>query len=96
MHAIAQLMVDSNLPLPRGQPASRGMAVSEVSVPLLNAFRRLIDLLDAPEDIPILAPLIQREILYRLLVGSRVCACDRSRRRGARATRCTGNRLAKS
>ena len=45
------------------------MAVSEVSLPLLNAFQRLIDLLDQPEDIPILAPLIQREILYRLLMG---------------------------
>jgi AraC-like DNA-binding protein len=29
----------------------------------------LLDLLAAPQDIPILAPLIQREILYRLLVG---------------------------
>jgi len=33
------------------------------------ACQRLIDLLAAPQDIPILAPLIQREILYRLLVG---------------------------
>lgn len=67
--AIAQLMVDSSLPPPRVQQASRGMAVSEVSLPLLNAFQRLVDLLDEPKDIPILAPLIQREILYRLLVG---------------------------
>ena len=69
LRAIAQLMVDNDLPAPRTQPAGRGMAVSEVSLPLLNAFLRLIDLLDAPEDIPILAPLVQREILYRLLVG---------------------------
>lgn len=66
---LAQLMVDSNLPLPRKQQAQRGMAVSELSLPLLNAFNRLLDLLDNPEDIPILAPLVQREILYRLLVG---------------------------
>ncbi|MBE0598990.1 MAG: AraC family transcriptional regulator [Desulfuromonadales bacterium] len=66
---IAQLMVDNNLPAPRVQPAGRGMAVSEISLPLLNAFLRLIDLLDAPEDIPILAPLVQQEILYRLLAG---------------------------
>jgi transcriptional regulator GlxA family with amidase domain len=38
-------------------------------VPLLAAFQRLIDLLDEPKDIPILAPIIQREIFYRLLVG---------------------------
>jgi len=66
---IARLMVDSNLPSPRARQAGRGMAVSEVSLPLLDAFQRLIDLLDAPDDIPVLAPLIQREILYRLLMS---------------------------
>ena len=45
------------------------MAVSEVPLPLLDAFQRLIDLFDEPEDIPILAPLVQREICYRLLRG---------------------------
>lgn len=66
---IAQLMVDNNLPSPCAQQSNRGMAVSQVTFSLLDAFRRLIDLLDQPEDIPILAPLIQREILYRLLTG---------------------------
>jgi AraC-like DNA-binding protein len=66
---MAQLMVDSHLPPPRAQQSSRGMALGEVTLPLLSAFQRLIDLLAAPEDIPILSPLIQQEILYRLLVG---------------------------
>jgi len=66
---ISQLMVDSNLPPPRAQQSSRGMATGEVTVPLLNAFQRLIDLLAEEKDIPILAPVIQREIIYRLLVG---------------------------
>jgi len=68
-HEISQLMTDSNLPPPRAQESSRGMAIGEVTVPLLTSFQRLIDLLDEPKDIPILAPIIQREILYRLLVG---------------------------
>lgn len=67
--AITQLMVDSNLPAPRTKQASRGMAIGEVTPPLLSGLTRLIDLLDEPEDIPILAPLIHREIIYRLLVG---------------------------
>jgi len=67
--AIAQLMADSSLPPPRAQHEDRGMAVGELSEPLLCAFLRLLDLLDEPEHIPILAPLVQREILYRLLVG---------------------------
>jgi AraC-like DNA-binding protein len=66
---ISQLMVDSNLPLSRPQHSSRGMATGEVTLPLLTAFQRLVDLLAEPKDIPILAPIIQREIFYRLLVG---------------------------
>jgi len=66
---ISQMMVDSNLPAPRVQQSSRGMATGEVTPPLLNAFRRLVDLLADEKDIPILAPTIQREIVYRLLVG---------------------------
>jgi AraC-like DNA-binding protein len=69
LREISQLMVDSHLPPPRAQHSSRGMATGEVTLPLLIAFQRLIDLLDEPKDIPILAPLIQREISYRLLVG---------------------------
>ncbi|WP_144400057.1 AraC family transcriptional regulator [Geobacter pickeringii] len=66
---IAQLMGDSHLPPPRAQQSSRGMATGRVTLPLLTAFQRLIDLLDDEQDIPILAPIIQREIIYRLLVG---------------------------
>jgi AraC-like DNA-binding protein len=66
---ISQLMADNNLPPPRAQESSRGMAIGEVTVPLLTAFQRLIDLLAESKDIPILAPIIQREIYYRLLVG---------------------------
>jgi AraC-like DNA-binding protein len=69
LREISQLMADSNLPPPRTQQSSRGMATGMVTVPLVTAFLRLIDLLAAEEDIPILAPIIQREIVYRLLVG---------------------------
>jgi AraC-like DNA-binding protein len=66
---MSQLMVDSNLPPPRPQQSSRGMAIGDVTLPMLSTFQRLIELLDEPKDIPILAPIIQREIFYRLLVG---------------------------
>ncbi len=68
-HELSKLMADSHLPRPKTQQSSRGMATGEVTLPLLNALQRLLDLLEAPEDIPILAPIIQREIIYRLLVG---------------------------
>lgn len=69
LREVSQLLVDSNLPQPRTQQSSRGMTTGELTVPLLNAFIRLIDLLSDEKDIPILAPVIQREIIYRLLVG---------------------------
>jgi len=69
LREISQLMADSNLPAPRTQRSSRGMATGKVTQPLLTAFQRLVDLLGDEEDIPILAPIIQREIMYRLLVG---------------------------
>jgi AraC-like DNA-binding protein len=69
LRAIARLMLASNLPSPRTNNDRIGIAVSQVSLPLLDAFERLIDLLKQPEDIPVLAPLIQREIFYRLLVS---------------------------
>lgn len=69
LREVAQLMMASQLPPPRAQPSGRGMAIGEITLPLLTAFQRLIDLLAEPKDIPILAPLIQREIIYRLLVG---------------------------
>jgi hypothetical protein len=46
---------------------ARGMAVGISSLELLDACTRLVDLLDAPKDIPFLGSLIQREIIYRLL-----------------------------
>jgi AraC-like DNA-binding protein len=69
LREVTQMMVDSNLPKPRTQQSSRGMATGEVTLPLLTAIQRLIDLLADQQDIPILAPIIQREIIYRLLVG---------------------------
>jgi AraC-like DNA-binding protein len=69
LHEISRLMVECDFPPPRLQQPSRGLVVGEVTMPMLNAFQRLIDLLSEPKDIPILAPIIQREIIYRLLVS---------------------------
>jgi AraC-like DNA-binding protein len=67
---MTELIMEGGLPSPRAEPTGRGMAVGQATLPLLQAFQRLIDLLDEPDDIPVLAPLIQREILYRLLVSN--------------------------
>jgi AraC-like DNA-binding protein len=46
-----------------------GMAVSKAPGELLDAVLRLLRLLDHPRDVPVIAPLIEREILWRLLCG---------------------------
>ncbi|WP_195828071.1 AraC family transcriptional regulator, partial [Bordetella pertussis] len=52
-----------------GQPLRRGLTLARLTEPLLDAVLRLARLLDTPADIPVLAPLIEREIHYRLLSG---------------------------
>lgn len=50
-------------------PSERGLSVSIVEPPLLDAVRRLVALLDEPADIRPLAPLVLREITHRVLTG---------------------------
>lgn len=69
MDIVAQLVADSRVAVYNGSKVVRGMTLSEVTLPLLNAFGRLVDLLDNPSDIPVLAPIIQKEIIYRLLIS---------------------------
>ncbi len=45
------------------------MFVSNADAALIDCVLRLIQLLDTPQDIPILSPMIVREIYYRLLMG---------------------------
>lgn len=47
----------------------RGLFVSDANAPLIDCATRLTRLLDTPQDIPFLAPMIIREIYYRLLIG---------------------------
>jgi len=49
--------------------ADRALFVARMDQPLLDAVLRLVGLLDAPQDIAVLAPVVQREIYYRVLRG---------------------------
>lgn len=54
---------------PGAMPVTRGISVSDVSPELLDAITRMLRLLDQPDDIAVLAPLLRRELTYRLLNG---------------------------
>ncbi|MFM0757376.1 AraC family transcriptional regulator [Paraburkholderia strydomiana] len=66
--SIVQLATEADLPRQRAS-SSRAMLIGDISAHLLDALVRLMLLLDEPEHIPLLAPLIRREIGVRLLTG---------------------------
>ena len=74
--SIASLLLDaagqapSALPRrPRGAAAPPALGVDEASPVLLDAVLRMLRLLDSPGDREVLAPLVEREILWRLIRG---------------------------
>ncbi|WP_313544470.1 AraC family transcriptional regulator [Leifsonia aquatica] len=70
---IAELMLTvaaAEFPRPaRGESSPPAIAVGEVSDRLLDAVLRMLRLLDHPRDIPVLAPMIEREILWLIMTG---------------------------
>lgn len=68
LNDISQIITEGNFSNTTNQHEHRGMGVSRLSEPLLNAVQRLLDLLETPNDISVLAPVIKREIYYRLLL----------------------------
>jgi AraC-like DNA-binding protein len=53
----------------RGESSPPAVAVGDASDELLDAVIRMLRLLDRPRDIPVLAPLIEREILWLIMSG---------------------------
>ena len=82
--AIAALLLESDMERARREPPESALAVSSVEPELLDACVRLLRLLGSPRDIAVLAPLAEKEILYRLLRGDQAgrlsqIACAESR-----------------
>lgn len=67
LRVISELMLDHPGEINRSSENRRSVAVSPLTDEILNAFTRLVGLLKNKEDVSALAPLIQQEILYRLL-----------------------------
>jgi AraC-like DNA-binding protein len=67
MPTVREILSRDDLPEVKDNDHQQGLAVGETTVGLIDACKRLLALLDTPEDIPFLSPLLQREIIYRLL-----------------------------
>jgi AraC-like DNA-binding protein len=67
MPTVQDILSHEDLPEPDDSTPARGLSVGKTTVELLGACVRLIELLDTPEHLAFLSPLIQREIIYRIL-----------------------------
>ncbi|PKH14087.1 AraC family transcriptional regulator [Pseudomonas fluorescens] len=82
LRMLAELIAQGDLPPTRERAMMKGVGIGSVTGGMLAAFARLVALLDEPEAIAVLAPLIQREIHYRLLQSDQagrlrqICSVD--------------------
>lgn len=66
---VGSVMVEAAHFPPPGRADIRAIDTSPLDAGLLDAVVRLVRLLDSPADFRFLAPLVTREIIYRLLIG---------------------------
>lgn len=66
---VGELLADIEA-LPGPVPQALGVKVSQIDPQLLEAVGRLVALLDSPKSVQPLAPLVVREIIYRVLISS--------------------------
>ncbi|KAA8554277.1 AraC family transcriptional regulator [Pseudomonas marginalis] len=91
LRILAELIAQGALPPTRERAVMKGVGIGVVTGAMLASFARLVELLDEPEAIPVLAPLIQREIHFRLLQSDQagrlrqICSVDGQGYRIARA-----------
>jgi AraC-like DNA-binding protein len=69
LEEIARLVLELGDRAPSPATADRGLFVARLDEPLLDAVLRMVKLLETPEDIGVLGPVVQREIYYRMLRG---------------------------
>jgi AraC-like DNA-binding protein len=66
---VGSVMAEADHPASRSHATVKAIDVSPLDAGLLEAVVRLVRLLDSPTDARFLAPLVTREIIYRLLRG---------------------------
>jgi len=90
---VASVMVESGVKIRKSDESVKAMDVSPIDAELLEAVVKLARLLETPEEMKFLAPLVIREIIYRLLKGeqgarlSHLVTAEGDARRISRAVR---------
>jgi len=66
---VASVIVESGIRIKKGDASIKAMNVSAIDADLLDAVARLIRIAETPAESKVLAPLVIKEIIYRLLAG---------------------------
>jgi AraC-like DNA-binding protein len=66
---VASVIVESGIRIKKGDASVKAMNVSAIDADLLDAVARLIRIAETPAEGKVLAPLVIKEIIYRLLAG---------------------------
>jgi len=67
---IGSVLVEAGHRAPRNYTSMTAIDVSPLDTSLLDAVVRLVRLLDSPTEVRFFAPLVMREIVYRLMLGA--------------------------
>jgi AraC-like DNA-binding protein len=66
---VASVLMEADIKIKKGDASAKAMDVQAIDANLLDAVVRLVRLAEEPSSINVLAPLIVKEIIYRLLAG---------------------------
>src|SRR5882672_3202342 len=66
---VASVIVESGMRIKKGDASVKAMNVSAIDADLLDAVARLVRIAETPAESKVLAPLVIKEIIYRLLAG---------------------------
>src|SRR2546423_6455326 len=66
---VASVIVESGIRIKKGDASVKAMNVSAIDADLLDAVARLVRIAETPAERKVLAPLVIKEIIYRLLAG---------------------------
>jgi len=84
---VASVIAEAGVPPPPGTDNAKALVVSPLEPGLLDAVVRLLRLIDHPKEAPLLAPLIKRELILRLLMGEQAGRLRRAPQNGEHADR---------
>ncbi|MEH8019421.1 AraC family transcriptional regulator [Rheinheimera muenzenbergensis] len=69
LRELTELVIDLGDKIPRQPVPARGISIADADLVLLSVFQRILQLLQQPQDIDVMFPLLKRELLYRLLLS---------------------------